>query len=275
MQAQAACAAAQAVRFIEAHLGDALDLTGLAGALHYSKFHLHRQFSSTLGLSPHTYIRRRQLTEAAWRLAFTGVPIVEVALSCGFQSQQAFTAAFSAMYKQPPARFRAEGAFYPLLCPMPVAHAGRRLPFAQQDVVCATPGDTEGWLKLLSLSVSGYPCLNEPAYRAALRRAIAAREAFVLRDGERIVGAMCCRAGAGWIDYLAVHPQYRALGALEALVRKAAELCAGAVSVTTFRAGDRADAGWRERWLGLGFQPSDLMQEFGYPTQRLVLPPKA
>ena len=50
---------------------------------------------------------------------------VEIALSCGYESQQAFTAAFKEMYKLPPARYRAQGVFYPLQLPLCLEEQGR------------------------------------------------------------------------------------------------------------------------------------------------------
>ncbi len=45
------------------------------------------------------------------------------------------------------------------------------------------------------------------------------------------------------------------------------------VSITTFRQGDPADTGQREGYKRLGFVESELLTEFGYPTQRMVLLP--
>ena len=59
---------------------------------------------------------------------------------------------------------------------------------------------------------------------------------------------------------------------LDVLTRR---LLAGrTISITTFREGDRADPGQREEYKRLGFAESELLMEFGYPTQRLILLPK-
>ena len=81
-------------------------------------------------------------------------------------------------------------------------------------------------------------------------------------------------AEKGWIDFLAVHPQYRSLGTAGILLnRLRAELPRGAeISVTTYREGDRADAGYRKAYLRLGFEERELLTEYGYPTQRFALP---
>ena len=54
-----------AIDFIEANLTERLNLDRIADAVHYSKYHLHRVFSDTVGLTVHEYMKRRQLTESA------------------------------------------------------------------------------------------------------------------------------------------------------------------------------------------------------------------
>ena len=82
---------ALAIDFIEANLTERLNLDRIADAVHYSKYHLHRVFSDTVGLTVHEYMKRRQLTESAKLLVFSEKPIVDIALLSGYRSQQAFT----------------------------------------------------------------------------------------------------------------------------------------------------------------------------------------
>ncbi|WP_320915904.1 AraC family transcriptional regulator, partial [Enterocloster bolteae] len=44
-----------AINFIEANLTKKMDLDMISGAVHYSKYHLHRVFSDTVGLTIHDY----------------------------------------------------------------------------------------------------------------------------------------------------------------------------------------------------------------------------
>ena len=44
------------------------------------------------------------------------------------------------------------------------------------------------------------------------------------------------------------------------------------ISLTTYREGDKADTGHRKTYLSLGFAERELLTEYGYPTQRFVLP---
>ena len=70
-----------AIDYIESHLHEKLDLETIAEAVHYSKYHLHRMFTGTVGLTIQTYVQRRQLTEAAKLLVFSDRPILDIAPS--------------------------------------------------------------------------------------------------------------------------------------------------------------------------------------------------
>ena len=169
MQGQTVRIVSQAIRYIEEHLHEKMDLDMVASALHYSKYHLHRIFTKTVGLTIHDYAKRRQLTEAAKLLVFSAKPIIEIALMSGYESQQAFTDIFKAMYKTSPAEF--------------------------------------------------------------------ITKLFLDKLAEEL-------------------------------------LCGKEITLTTYRAGDKADTGWREEYRRLGFAERELLVEYGYPTQRFVLPPK-
>lgn len=106
-----------ALTYIEAHLDEKLTLEQIARVGYYSKYHVHRLFSEQLGMTVGGYVKRRQLTEAAKKLVFSERSVLEIALGCGYESQQAFTAAFSEYYKVPPAAYRQLGRYYPLQLP--------------------------------------------------------------------------------------------------------------------------------------------------------------
>ncbi len=100
-----------AIQYIEKNLTSGeLNLDIVADAVHYSKFHLHRIFTSTVDLSIHDYIQRRRLTESAKLLVFSDQPIIDIAILIGYDSQQAFSNIFKTMYKQSPNRFRRHNA---------------------------------------------------------------------------------------------------------------------------------------------------------------------
>lgn len=264
------------IAYIEDHLEQNLDLDTLAKAVHYSKYHLHRMFTDTVGLTIHEYVQRRRLTEAARMLVFSSKPVLEIALMAGYESQQAFSGIFKAMYKKSPGQYREAETFYPLQLafvldenpPDPAEKTDW-----QQRIVFASQEDIPAWMELVRLVVDGFPYLDEESYLKQLQEAVRARRALILKDKDKAAAVMIFRAAAGSIDFLAVHPQYRKQGIARAFCRKALyELaCPDEISVTTFREGDKADPGYRLALQNLGFAEAELLVEFGYPTQRFVL----
>lgn len=264
---------AAAIACIESHLGGKLDLNAVAEAAGYSKYHLHRMFAAAVGMTPHDYIRRRRLTEAARLLVYSTRPIADIALSAGYASQQAFTAIFKTIYKKTPQEYRERRVFYPLQleftpCRLPPEAAGRP---AQ-----AVPEDIPDWMSFASLVVGGFPGFDAAEHMARLRRQIARGQALLTRAGGSVVAAAAFSRRTGDIGFFAVHPQHRLgkAGAelLDSIVRQIAP--DREVGISTFRAGDRADVGQRLDYQRLGFVEAELLTEFGYPTQRLVLPPR-
>lgn len=268
----------QAIAYIEENLQGRPELGKVADALHYSKFHLHRMFTETVGMTPHEYAVRRRLTEAAGRLVFSGETVMEIALLSGYGSQQAFTDAFRAMYKTAPGKFRAAGRFYPLQLEMLLDGEPAAGGFQKEDIARAGSSDAEDWMELVRLNIDGYPCFDEAEYMENLCRYMEEGRALILRCGAGaagILGFSKATYGGGSIDFLAVHPQYRHLGVAELFLGKLASdiFPGGEISVTTYRAGDRADTGYREMYRRLGFKERELLWEYGYPTQRFVFLP--
>ena len=285
----------RAVACIEAHRGGRLDLDAIARAAGYSKFHLHRLFGEATGMTVHAYASRRRLTEAARALVETERPVADIARDAGYDSQQTFSAAFAALYKSPPARFRACGAFYPLQLPLkldapadglsgPAAgaadgRAGEAGGWADGtgpwEARAATPADVPAWMDLMRLAVDGFPCLDERRHEAWLREAGARGKALVARGAgpAALAGAAAFDPGRARIDVLAVHPrQRRSGGPARALVAAVQAAVPGRdLAIATYRAGDRADTGYRRDLAALGFEEAELGTELGYPVQWFLL----
>ena len=122
------------IDYIENHLDGKLELETVAEAVHYSKYHLHRLFTDTVGMTIHDYVQRRQLTEAAKLLAFSDKPIIEIAFIWRYESQQSFSLAFKAMYKSPPAEYRENHSFYPLQLRFTLHRKPAAMEFTMQDI---------------------------------------------------------------------------------------------------------------------------------------------
>lgn len=276
MQGQTVHIVSQAIRYIEDNLHDKLDLDMVALALHYSKYHLHRLFTKTVGLTIHEYAKRRQLTEAAKLLVFSKKPMIEIAFMSGYESQQAFTDIFKAMYKTSPAQFRENEHFYPLQLEIHLKEEVIKMDFTKDDIKFATPADVDDWMELVKLTIDGYPCLDKAEYMENLHLYIADKKALILRDDGLAVGIMGFSADTGSIDFFAVHPQYQNLGITKLFLDKLVDelFCGREITLTTYRAGDKADTGYREEYYRLGFAERELLVEYGYPTQRFVLLPE-
>jgi AraC-like DNA-binding protein len=98
----------RAVRMIEQHSAGELSLDALAKAAGLSPYHFLRTFEQLTGLTPHQYLRRGRLRQAAARLASETGKIVDIALDCGFGDVSNFNRAFRAEFDVNPVRFRGE-----------------------------------------------------------------------------------------------------------------------------------------------------------------------
>lgn len=264
------------IDYIENHLDGKLELKTVAEAVHYSKYHLHRLFTDTVGMTIHDYVQRRQLTEAAKLLVFSDQPIIEIALICGYESQQSFSSAFKAMYKSPPAEYREKRCFYPLQLRFTLHRSMSATEFTMQDIHLARREDIPDWMNLMRLVIDGYPVMDEDDYSAKLEENIDEKRALVLKAGNVLIGAMAFTYFPGSIEFLGVHPQYRNRGLQRLFLDALLEiyLPGREISTTTYRAQDKADNGHRDLLLQLGFAEKELLTEFGYPTQRFVLSPQ-
>lgn len=262
------------VDYIESHLNGKLELSAVAAAVHYSKYHLHRLFTDTVGMTIHDYIARRQLSEAAKLLVFSQKPIIEIALICGYESQQAFSAVFKSMYKMPPAQYRHQQAFYPLQLRFSLHRNASNATLAKSNIRFAQLSDIPQWMELVRLAIDGFPHLDEKEYQQTLSRYIHEKRAFLLMDDPIIIGAMMFSYDTGSIEFMGIHPQYRSIGVQKLFLDKLMEelLPGRNISITTYREYDKADTGYRSEIKQFGFAEAELLVEFGYPTQRFVLP---
>ena len=224
----------------------------------------------------HDCAKRRQLTEAAKLLVFSEKPIIEIALMSGYESQQAFTDIFKAMYKTSPAQFRETENFYLLQFEIYLKEELAKMGLTKDNIKFATLTDVDDWMELVSLTIDGCPCLDKDDYTANLYQYIADKKALILRDVGLAIGVMGFSPDTGSIDFLAVHPQYRHLGITKLFLDKLADelLYGKEITLTTYRAGDKADTGWREEYRRFGFTERELLVEYGHPTQRFVLLPE-
>jgi AraC family transcriptional regulator len=97
------------VRRIERHPDAGLTLDALARWADLSPYHFLRTFARVTGVTPHQYVLRARLREAATRLTADPSKVLDVALDCGFGDVSNFNRAFRAEFTVAPGKFRAEG----------------------------------------------------------------------------------------------------------------------------------------------------------------------
>ena len=115
---------------IDAHIAQELDLPALAAVAAFSPYHFHRLFAAWTGERLGEYLRRRRLELAAGRLAAQpALGILDVALSVGFGSAEAFSRAFKTHFGASPSAWRRSGLGNPgQVNGKPDQAAGRGLP---------------------------------------------------------------------------------------------------------------------------------------------------
>lgn len=96
----------QTIMYIEEHLHEPLTLEYIAWQSSFSKFHFHRIFQSSVGMTITEYIRMRRLANASVALLYSNERILDIALYYQFESQESFTRAFKKIYKLPPGQYR-------------------------------------------------------------------------------------------------------------------------------------------------------------------------
>lgn len=267
----------KAINYIEEHLFEKPELEDVANAVHYSKYYLHRIFTSTIGMTIHDYIQRRQLTEAANLLVFSKKPIASISHIAGYETQQAFTTIFKAMYKQSPNQFRENKEFYPLQLKFIFNNQAEPLGSKKtnmiQNIIFATKYDIPMWMELVHIVIDGFPYLKEKEYIKVLKKLIENKRALIMKTGTMAIGIMMICYKTGYIDFLGVHPLYKKYDISKLFIDRAKLelLNHNQISITTYREGDKADTGHRKVLKELGFKEAELLTEFGYPTQKFII----
>ncbi len=98
---------AQVVRHLEANLDQPQPLAKLANIAGVSRYHFLRTFKRAAGVTPHQWILRARLREAAKRIVLSRAPITEIALEVGFEDLSNFIRSFRTEFGISPRAYRA------------------------------------------------------------------------------------------------------------------------------------------------------------------------
>jgi AraC-like DNA-binding protein len=94
------------LEFVEANLSNPIRLPDLARAAGLSRMHFAAQFRAATGVRPHEFVLRRRMERAQDMLRDSALPLAQVALGVGFQTQAHFTTVFRAHVHETPGRWR-------------------------------------------------------------------------------------------------------------------------------------------------------------------------
>ena len=192
----------RAIAYIEAHLNEKIGLNEVAKETGYSYYHMTRLFSSVLGESVGHYINRRRLYNASEKLIHSDQKIIDIAFDCGFESAEAFSRAFKAVFGCSPADYRKAGLNLTVkakraLAPEDVCHIADHISHIPQIVLL---GETKvaGLRGTTSLSDNRLPGLWEQFLRldndiftAPVGYGICeTHEAVYTRDGDMLYSVM-------------------------------------------------------------------------------------
>lgn len=92
--------------YIDAHYTEPINLQTIAEHLHVSPYYMSHVFKKMSGYSPIQYLLRRRIGEAQTLLISTDLPIVEIAMAVGFDTQNYFNAQFTKHVGVPPKKYR-------------------------------------------------------------------------------------------------------------------------------------------------------------------------
>ncbi len=95
--------------YVDNHLSGKITLVELAAVAGLSRMHFASQFRAATGLRPHEYLLRQRIRRAEELLLGSAMPIVEIALTVGFQTQAHFTTVFKRFVGYTPYQWRNAG----------------------------------------------------------------------------------------------------------------------------------------------------------------------
>jgi len=98
---------AAALHYVEASARMPLSINELASGAAMSPYHFLRTFRRVVGTTPHQFILRTRLQDAALQLRRSALPVIDIALDAGFRDLSTFNRRFRAFMAMTPSAYRA------------------------------------------------------------------------------------------------------------------------------------------------------------------------
>jgi len=93
---------------VQAKMEDDLSLDEMAQSVGLSTAHFARMFRKSTGESPHQFVLRQRLKRAKAMLRAPDARVLDVAIACGFKTQQHFAQVFRDVWRVSPTEYRQE-----------------------------------------------------------------------------------------------------------------------------------------------------------------------
>jgi len=87
---------------------DELTLVEMAQSVALSPAHFSRMFRKSTGETPHEFVLRQKIERAKTMLREDQIRVLDVAVACGFNTQQHFAQVFRRIYGASPREYRSE-----------------------------------------------------------------------------------------------------------------------------------------------------------------------
>ncbi|XGV94688.1 MAG: helix-turn-helix domain-containing protein [Leptolyngbya sp. BL-A-14] len=94
------------LEYIDDHLSEKIRLEAIAQLLNMSQFHFCHLFKESMGVAPYQYILHQRVERAKQLLRYQTLPIIDVALECGFATQSQLTKYFNRLVGTTPKVYR-------------------------------------------------------------------------------------------------------------------------------------------------------------------------
>lgn len=100
-----------ALDYIRSNYMNEFSIDSLADSCHMSPTHFRRMFTQTLHTSPLDYLNQYRIEKAAFLLATTNTPVIDIASDVGYRSISSFNRHFQDIMKTSPLKWRNQTSF--------------------------------------------------------------------------------------------------------------------------------------------------------------------
>src|ERR1700758_4218962 len=102
---------------VHARMGDDLSLDEMAQSIGLSTAHFARMFRKSTGETPYQFVLRQRVERAKAMLCAPDARVLDVAVACGFKTQQHFAQVFRDVYGVSPTQYRQESLYSEVIYP--------------------------------------------------------------------------------------------------------------------------------------------------------------